>query len=162
MTQYIYLSGQITGATYEEARYGWRSDVTRAVDHMFGGRVKCLSPMRCKAHLANVQDAQSLSPFGDATHPLSTPDAIVARDRMDTKRASLVFLNYLGMKKISFGCAVELGWADAFGVPVLVCIEPEGNPNDHAMLVGGGMTGWRCTSLEQGLEVVKGIFSEGL
>ena len=40
---------------------------------------------------------------------LSNPSAIVARDRMDVMRCDLMFLNYLGMNKISFGCAAELG-----------------------------------------------------
>lgn len=163
MIQYIYLSGQITGASYEEARFGWRQVVHEEVSKLFpDGRVRCLSPMRLKAHLAKVADAASLSPFGDPTSILSTADAIVARDRMDVKRSSVMFLNYLGMKKISFGCAAELGWADAFRVPVICCVEPEGNPNDHAFLRGGGMVGWRCATLEDGLSVVRAVFSEGL
>jgi len=158
MTQYVYLSGPITGLGYEEARYGWRQKVKQALYHALPN-VRCLSPMRYKAHLENIA---SLSPFGAPGSILSSPDAIVARDRFDTRRSSLMFCNLLGATKISMGTSIELGWADAWRVPVVVCIEPNGNPHDHAMLIGGGMTGWRVNTLEDGIRVVEAVLGTSL
>jgi len=152
----IYLSGQITGASYDEARFGWRAKVHQTLS---GYDCACISPMRSKGHLAGMK---ALDRMGGVAHALDLPAAIVARDRSDVMRCDLMFLNYLGMSKISFGCAAELGWADAYRKPVVCCIEPDGsNPNDHAFL-RGGMVGWFCSTLEEGIEVVKAVLTEKL
>ena len=112
----VYLCGQITGATYDEARYGWRLEVADACQDL---PIRFLSPMRGKKHLAGVN---SLSPMGDATNPLSTPMAITTRDRLDVMRSTLLFANLLGMGEKSIGCSIEFGWADALRIPIICCI----------------------------------------
>jgi nucleoside 2-deoxyribosyltransferase len=42
-------------------------------------------------------------------------------------------MNLSGAEQISLGTAVELGWADAFGVPVVVVME-DGGVHDHPMV----------------------------
>lgn len=154
MKHYIYLCGQITGLSYDEARFGWREQVMKAFE---GSVVQPLSPMRAKAHLAGVR---SLSEFGDPASVLSCPRGLTSRDYLDVKRSTLIFCNVLGMERVSVGSMIEFGWANALRIPIVCCIEPEGNPHDHAMVQE--LINWRCSSLEEGIEVARAIFSEGL
>jgi len=150
----VYLCGQITEASYNEARYGWRADVVHACEDL---PIRFLSPMRGKDHLEGVR---TLSPMGDPDHALSTPMAITTRDRLDVIRSTLIFANLLGMTHQSIGCPIEFGWADAYRKPIICCIEPEGNIHEHAML--STLIGWRCETLESGIAVLRAVLSEGL
>lgn len=149
----IYLCGQITGLSGHEARSGWRQKVYEALEDT---DITCLSPMRHKTHLDHVK---TLSEHGDPTSVVSTGKAITTRDRFDVMRADLLFCNLIGMDRVSLGSMIEFGWADASGVPILCCVEP-GNPHDHAMF--NELIGWRCSSLEEGIEVCKAILVPGL
>jgi nucleoside 2-deoxyribosyltransferase len=153
--RYIYLCGQVTGATYEDARYGWRLDVAQALEDL---DVVCLSPMRGKDHLAGTT---SISPLGTDGHPLSTGRAINTRDLMDIRRSLFVFANVLGMNHISEGTCIEYGIALGLQIPVLCCIERDGsNPHEHAMF--SDIIGWRCATLADGIMVARHILSEQL
>lgn len=150
----VYLCGKITGATYEEARYGWRLEVVEACRDL---DIEFLSPMRAKEHLCGIKD---LSPMG-GNHVLSTAHAITTRDRFDVSRCSLIFANFLGMGDKTNGCSVEFGWADMLRKPIICCIEPDGsNPNEHAIITD--LIGWRCDTLAQGIEVLRAVFAKGL
>ena len=46
----VYLAGPISGLSYEEARYGWRSEILGMID----GDIDVLSPMRQEGHLKEV------------------------------------------------------------------------------------------------------------
>jgi len=168
--RHIYLCGQITGASYSEARYGWREQVFKALDGRHqpirkeGGQisrsglhdVRCLSPMRNKEHLS---DDQALSPLGKADSVLSCPRGITTRDRWDLSRSTLVFANLDMGDRVSIGCSIELGWADILRIPVLA-VMPEGNPHDHAMV--RELVGWRVQTVEEGIEVARALLNEVL
>ena len=49
-------------------------------------------------------------------------------------RCDALLVNLLGAKKVSIGSVLEIGWADAFRKPIILAIEKEGNPHDHAEL----------------------------
>lgn len=163
--RHIYLCGQITGASYSEARFGWRADVFKALDGRMQTEhdarhgladVRCLSPMRNKEHLS---DDQALSPLGKADSVLSCPRGITTRDLWDIRRSTLIFANLDMGERVSIGCSVEIGYAAAVDVPV-IAVMPEGNPHDHAMV--RELVGWRVQTVDEGIEVAKALLNEVL
>ena len=153
MSKKIYLCGQITGLSYEEARFGWREQVHTLLTPL---GITCWSPLRGFDHLEHVTE---WSHMGEGGHVMSTPRGLTSRDRFDVHRSDLIFCNLIGMEKISVGSMLEFGWADALNIPILCCME-EGNIHEHAMVCD--LINWRCTTLEEGIEVARRIFSEGL
>jgi len=150
----VYLAGPITGLSYEECTV-WRDKVTLDLYHH---EVVCLSPMRGKRYLdkeVNIPDVPRVD-LPKAGKGMATQSAIVARDRDDTINADMVFVNVLGAKQVSPGTMVEMGWADAMRVPVLLCMEEEGNPHDRAMV--RGVTSFRAYTVEEGVQMVKAFF----
>lgn len=67
-------------------------------------------------------------------HVLSCQRGIVARDYFDCRRADLIVVNFLGAKRVSIGTVMEIAWAHAHRVPVVLVMEESDNPNDHCML----------------------------
>ena len=152
---YLYLCGQITGLGYKDATFGWRAQV---YDALKGSGIECISPMRGKTHLLDVKD---LSPLGAPDSVESNAKAITTRDRFDIRRPDLLFCNLLGMDRVSIGSMIEFGWADAFRVPILCCIEPDGgNLHEHGIVQD--LIGWRRGSLEEGMNVVYNVLKTGL
>lgn len=143
ITPRVYLAGPITGLTYDGAN-DWRKVVSYALSEC---GIVSFSPLRAKEYL---KGAGTLGP-GAYPQPLSTPQAITARDRMDVKRSDLVLFNFLGAEKASVGTCIELGWADAYGVPGILVIEDgaevPNNPHDHAIVQT--ICGWRTSSLDE-------------
>ena len=149
----MYLCGPITGLSSEEARHGWRAEVARELM----GVVECLSPMR---HYDHLQAVVELSQFGNPQNVLTSPRGLTTRDRFDTMRSDLLFCNLLYAKRVSVGSMLELGWADAARIPILVVMEESGNLHDHAMV--NELTGFRCSTLAEGVEVAKAILTPGV
>jgi len=124
----VYLCGPITGLSHDEARLGWRKWMSEELAKV---EIDALSPMRYKDHLKHEQE---LSAQGYAEHLLSTPKLITMRDRWDTQRCDLVFSNLLNTTEVSIGSMIEVGWCDSMRTPMVVAMEPGGNPHDHAMV----------------------------
>jgi nucleoside 2-deoxyribosyltransferase len=150
----VYLSGPITGLTFQGAT-DWRQ---YAINALSRANISGVSPMRAKDYLAKL--TAPISGHGREYADLgvlSTPQAVVARDRYDTTRVDVMLMNLLGADRISIGTMVELGWADSARVPVVGVIEPEGNVHDHMFV--NQLIGFRVTTLDAGLDVVKAILS---
>ena len=158
----VYLSGPITGCTYEGCT-DWREYATKVLTPV---GIQAVSPMRAKDYLKQLADP--ISGHGrEYSHMgvFSTPSAVVTRDRFDTQRADIVLMNLLGADRVSIGTMVELGWADAARVPVVGIIEPspdgkdrhsifyEGNIHDHMFV--NQLIGFRVATLDEGLHVVR-------
>jgi hypothetical protein len=151
----VYLAGAITGLSYEDARYGWRAEFRDLVENALAhngqpfGDVGILSPMRGKDHIKDYAGKEFITGHRDAdytAHVMSTGKGIVARDRWDTQRASVVVANLKDTAPgvVSIGTCVEFGWRDGRGP--LVMIVPEDDPekaargerqhdHDHLMLL---------------------------
>jgi nucleoside 2-deoxyribosyltransferase len=143
----VYLAGPITGLTYEGAT-NWRQYAIKKLKPIFG-----LSPMRGKDYLL---EERSISATGyDQT--LSRDQAIIARDRFDCQRADLIIVNLLGATRVSIGTMVELGWADAARVPVVLIME-KGNVHDHTFV--NQLAGFRAESLDEAIDLAKIILIE--
>jgi len=130
----IYLAGPIGGQTYEGCT-GWREYAQKslAVHNIVG-----ISPMRAKEYLklAGVIDRNedgSLRVYDDK--PLSSSRGVVVRDRYDCIHCDLVLMNLLDAKEVSKGSMIEIGWADAYRVPIILAMEPQ-NVHSHAMVEG--------------------------
>ncbi len=156
MNKHIYLCGAITGLTFADAKYGWRQSVELELKNT---DIEILSPMRGKMAPRYEGTDAPLSPLGDPDSVLSCDRGITARDRYDVQRSALLFCNLLGMDRISVGSMIEFGWADAARVPILAIME-EGNIHEHGIV--NQLISWRCSSLLEGIEVVKSVLKEGL
>ena len=148
----VYLSGPITGCTYEGCT-DWR-EYARKVLKASG--ISGLSPMRAKEYLAALH--APISGHGREYFDLSVmskPQAVISRDRFDTQGADVMLMNLLGAERVSIGTMVELGWADAARVPVIGVIESSGNIHDHIFV--SQLIGFRVETLDEGLSVAKSI-----
>ncbi len=127
---YVYLAGPIRGLTYGDAT-SWRSLASMWLWEQSAGQIKCLSPMRQEKSLAKID-----GPLNDAYEGelLSSQRGITVCDRFDCMRADLVLANFLSAKSVSIGSVIEIAWADANRIPIVLSIENSGNPHDHAML----------------------------
>lgn len=148
----VYLSGPITGLDFKGCT-DWREYARKWLADL---DVEGLSPMRGKEYLAGkgeIVDGMSavLSNF------MSQDAAIVTRDRWDTTRCDFMLCNLLGAKMVSIGTMVELGWADAARVPVVLAMEPTGNIHEHAFV--RQLSGYRVNNLEAGLDLIGAAIS---
>jgi nucleoside 2-deoxyribosyltransferase len=146
----VYLAGPIEGLDYEGAT-GWR-DQARAYLNRHG--IRAFSPMRGKEYL---KDEATI--VGHYEYPLSTQKGLTSRDRYDTTTSDLVIVNLKGASRVSIGTMVELGWADASRVPVMLIMEQDSNLHDHAMV--REIAAWRVDSLDEALHLVVSILTEG-
>jgi nucleoside 2-deoxyribosyltransferase len=143
----VYLAGPISGCTFEGCT-DWRSQVQR----MFPDHVVGLSPMRQKEYL---KDATAIADDYPET-VLSSQRGITTRDRWDAMRCDALFVNLLGATRVSIGTVMEMAWADAKRIPIVLVMEKEGNLHDHAML--REVVGFRVPDLDEGVEVIKAMF----
>jgi len=142
----VYLAGPITGGSYEQA-VNWREE---AVSKLLP--IKGLSPMRCKDYL--FREKVLASGYQDTI--LSTDKAITARDRFDCQRSDVVLMNLLESDRVSIGSMIEIGWADAARVPI-VLVMSENNIHYHGMV--NEICSFKTNTLEDGISVCKAILS---
>jgi nucleoside 2-deoxyribosyltransferase len=156
MTKRVYLAGPISGLNYEGAE-DWRKYVKGQIETGARYPVQALSPLRAQEHLREIG---VFTDHGTETErfqcPMSTPRGLTVRDRYDAMNCDVLFVNLLGAKKPSIGTIMEIAWADAQRTPIVVAIEDDGsNPHEHAMI--NETIGFRCTSLDQAINVTKSI-----
>jgi nucleoside 2-deoxyribosyltransferase len=153
MSKQVYLGGPITGLSYSEARDGWRPEFAGLLDIS----IYPLSPMRQEGHLAEIK---KISAHSYDYNQLSSAKGIVAKDMLDIERSAIVVFNFLGAKKISAGSVWEMGYAKRARKPILIIMEPEGNPHDHVFIVTSA--DFRCTSIAEAAEVVNALLLPGV
>jgi hypothetical protein len=125
----IYLSGPITGLTFEEAQETWRDYVKPRLE--VAGH-KTITPLRFQSHRKRdgVIGSEKLPPG-----PHTTPQGITLRDLWDVERCDLIFCNLLEAMKISLCSVGEVFRANVRKPQIIVVgMEPSGNPHDHVML----------------------------
>lgn len=144
----VYLAGPITGTNYGEA-VNWR-DKTR--DDLFSLGLDGFSPMRGKAYLSKedkIQDSYS-------DHTMSSITGINIRDYNDVKTSDALLVNLLGAQRVSIGAVMEIAWARAFQIPVVVIVEKEGNVHEHGMLTYNVI---RVDNIQSGLDAIAQILN---
>ena len=145
----VYLAGPITGCTYAGCT-DWRKHLA----NLFAiAAITALDPMRGKKFLAN-----ETSVGNNYQHPLGTPRGIMTRDHWDCTRCDVLLVNLLGATRVSIGTVMEIAWAWDNGIPVVVVMESDGNPHDHAMIQEA--TGFRVSTLDEAVDVVRALLGE--
>lgn len=170
----VYLAGPITGLSYGEARHGWREEFAR----LLPSHIHPHSPMRAKDFLLD-QNCLTGDPDMYPDHAIATASGIVTRDRNDIRReCDAMVACFLGAAKASVGTCIEFGWADAFGIPIVMVIESNGmarvpktttdglpgydlvdNPHHHAMLAE--LAGYRVDTIEEAAHIVTHLLTPG-
>ena len=144
----VYLSGPISGLTQRGAA-DWRTDFIRRLTDIC---VKGVSPMRgCDG----LDPAARISAHGrDFAHesPLLTGKGITDRDRFDATRCDVMLVNLLDAERVSIGTMIEIGWADAKRIPILLVAPETAHPHDHLMV--NEIASWRVTSLDDAFDVL--------
>jgi nucleoside 2-deoxyribosyltransferase len=140
----VYLAGPITGTSYDEST-DWRDE---AVEDLGNWDLEGYSPMRGKAYLSKEEEIADA--YSD--HTMSSITGINIRDYNDTKTAGAILVNFLGAKKVSIGTVMEVAWAKAHNIPVVLVMEKTGNVHEHGMLTYNCI---RVVTLRDGLECIK-------
>lgn len=149
----VYLAGPIAGLNYTGATR-WRDDVHRELAKV---GIRALSPMRgigapsleAIYHQSGLDEAHVKAKHG--------PRELMTRDRFDATRCDVLFVNLLGATRVSIGTMMEIAWADLRRTPIVVAMEAEGNPHDHAMV--NEAIGWRCETLGHAIHVTRNILA---
>ena len=146
-TYKTYLAGPITGLSFNGAN-DWREEVISSLPP----HIIALSPLRGKEYLAqetSLKDSYDM-------HVLSTAKAIVTRDRFDATRCDVLFVNLLGAKIVSIGTVMEIAWADAHRIPIILIME-KGNIHTHGMLME--VSNYIVETLTEGIFILKSILT---
>lgn len=153
MNPKVYLAGPIRGLNYNDATE-WRE---RAIARLSDVGIDAMSPMRAKRYLKGVENAGG-EKLADtyAEYPLSTMKAIVTRDRHDCMKSDMVIMYLKGAKTVSIGSVLEIAWADAARVPVVLVMEKDKtNLHEHGMI--REICGFHVETLDEAFEVVRAV-----
>lgn len=149
----VYLAGPITGLTYDDGQ-DWRE---YAKDWLDIEGIDGFSPLRAKQYLRAIGVLDSAGTADSkylGLNAMSEPQGITTRDRFDCMGRSLVLVNFVGAERISVGTCIELGWADAARVPIVVAME-EDNIHRHAMV--NQVAGFIVPTLADALDVCRAV-----
>jgi nucleoside 2-deoxyribosyltransferase len=142
----VYLTGPITGHSDKEIE-NWRTAMARR-----------LKP------IAEVVDPAAYSYDSAQTFRMGeTPDAavtrlhhgqfVIERNKKLICDSDVVLANFLGAgARASIGSVGELFWANAFGKPIVLVREAQGNVHDHAMV--NAIASIVCTSLDEAVAAI--------
>lgn len=147
----VYLAGPMKGRSVESAT-GWREEL-RA---LLAPEIVCYSPMRQVAECAGSNGRVEAS---YAHHVLHNQKSLTTRDRLDVMRADLVIVNVLGAEVVSIGTCIEVGWADAFRVPIVLIDDTDGTTwmSTHAHPMLREAAGWHVESVADAAYVTRSV-----
>jgi len=141
----VYLSGPISGKTYEGAT-SWRDDARRFLE---GYGIEVLDPMRGKASLQGQSKIEDRPDVGDV---LVQDAAIFHRDHWDVQRADIILVNLSEAgKRVSIGTVMEIAFAWVYR-KIIILILPPGTVHEHAFV--RYPASMRTEVLDDGLQLV--------
>ena len=120
----LFLAGPLTGISYGDA-LDWR----KYVESRLPADVIAFSALRGKGYVTKERVLKDAYP----EHLLSTPQGTITRDRYDVYRCDALFVNFLNSDRVSIGTIMEIGWADARRIPIILVMEAC-NVHDHAFV----------------------------
>ena len=120
----LFLAGPLTGISYGDA-LDWR----KYVESKLPSDVIAFSALRGKEYVAKEAVLKDAYP----EHLLSTPHGTITRDRYDVSRCDALLVNFLRADRVSIGAIMEMAWADAWRIPIILAME-NGNIHDHAFV----------------------------
>lgn len=151
----VYLSGPITGLTYEGARCDWRPGFAKKLP----AHIHPLSPMRVVGSMMPEQGLEDM-PQADGVRAMLINRAILARDEADLRTADAVVANFLGAKRVSLGTVAELGMAHVLRKPVVLIMEDDDTLHEHPFVTAIGT--FRTASIEEAAEIVTHLLTPGV
>lgn len=146
----VYLAGPITGLTFDGAD-DWRKE---AIAELAKHNIKGLSPLRAKEYLREIGEISGTGEEYAHMGPLSLPRGVTTRDRYDATRCDVLLVNVKGAKKVSIGTVMEIAWADAKRIPI-VMVTDDKNPHDHMMV--NECLGFVVSDIDEALHIIKAI-----
>lgn len=153
----VYLAGPISGLTYKEAT-SWRDQVAAELTKF---DIKCLSPLRAAVHLRGGKGLLSDCEIQEGTKPaveaMSNAKGVVSRDKFDATHCDILLINLLGAKSISIGTCVEIGWAGALNIPIVLIMKKD-NIHNHAFIRESA--NFIAESLNDALYIVKALLQD--
>lgn len=150
----VYLSGPITGLTYDQARFGWRNLFQSA---LVNGVV--LSPMRHEGHLAEMRD-KAIEPNTLPEGLFSHPKLIVTKDFLDIDECTIMIVNLLGAVKPSQGTLIEIGYAVAKGKTIITIMEDDDKVHNTPFIPV--VSNIIVKNVDQAIAIVNSLLSEGI
>jgi nucleoside 2-deoxyribosyltransferase len=156
MTYKVYLSGPITGLTYDNA-VGWTDYAKEKLWYSNGPEstetgIVGYKPLRGKKSLSSSNPLPSIV---KSSNPLTTNKAILNRDKYDVMSCDCVLANLLGAKRVSIGTVAEIAWAHFLQKNIILVMEYEGNVHEHAFVLE--MATHRTDNLNEAIQIVKAI-----
>jgi hypothetical protein len=143
----LFLAGPLTGVSYCDA-LDWRT----YVESKLPSDIIAFSALRGKTHVTNEAVLKDAYP----EHLLSTPQGTITRDRYDVFRCDALFVNFLKSKKVSIGTIMEMAWADARRIPIILVME-KGNIHDHAFV--RQVAGYTTSNLDEAIETAVDVIT---
>lgn len=142
----IFLAGPLTGVPYKDA-LEWR----KHVESRLPDEIVAFSALRGKIYLEKERSLKDAYP----QHLLSTAQGTITRDRYDVSHCDALFVNFLDTDKVSIGTVMEMAWADARRIPIIVVMK-NGNIHDHAFVrqVAGFVTDDLEEAIRTAIDVV--------
>lgn len=141
----LYLAGPVTGGDYKKVS-DWREYVGKKLPK----EIIPVSPLRGREYLSKDKSIKNF----DERFTLSSKSGIVARVRMDVERCDMLFVNFLGVRKVSIGTVMEIAWADAWRKPIVTVMD-KGNIHEHVLI--RGVSGFNVVNLDEAIEIVKAV-----
>lgn len=158
VTKAVYLAGPISGLTYDEAT-GWRDHAQQVLAK---SGIKGISPLGAAVHLRDhkglLTDCEIVPGLECVVQAMSTPTGVVTRDKFYCLNTDVMLLNLTGAKRVSIGSMVEVGWANAHNIPIVLVMEEKGNLHEHAFVTE--CCQFRTTSIADALHIVKAILGD--
>ena len=125
----VYLSGPITGQTFEKAE-DWR---TETASRLRAAGFHVLDPLRGKSFLSH-----QVKPIGDKPYPRSNPTlsdkALLRRDKLDVLSSNIVLVNLTDTQQVSIGTMFEIAWAEDHNKLVIVALPKDSPFHNHAFV----------------------------
>lgn len=139
----IYQAGPMTGLTVERAIYGWRAEFAARLKDIWEPHTKLSAPVKQFHHRYDLYSpmrgheylpAETVLDGEYTTDALTSQGGMFYRDRNDVKNADVIVACFLEEEGISAGTCMEMGWADAFQVPVVMVARPDSPHRTHPLL----------------------------
>jgi len=130
----VYLAGAITGQSEGSAK-GWREAVTERLKDV---GITGYSPMRGTAYVSGTQGLTEKEKTKFFGQNIDSIVGINVRDYNDCKTSDAILVNLLPATKVSIGTVMEIAWARAFQIPVVIVMNEE-NVHRHGMLMHGNI-----------------------
>ena len=141
----VYLAGPIAGYSYGEIN-DWRVSVK---DELKNHGIDGYSPMRGKEYLSDEKILKD--PYNEKSRrSAEITTGINVRDYNDCKTADAILVNFLGSNKISIGTCMEVAWARAFQIPLVMIMEKD-NIHSHCMLTFGNII---VSDIQEGVDTI--------